>query len=81
LVFAIFGFGSADRILVLSNFGYQTQRYILGIGIWVIPVILFLVVRGICCELHAAARVDAIQHAGKEEAEREQPALAGPAPP
>jgi hypothetical protein len=47
----------------------------------VIPVILFLVGRRMCCELHAAERVDAIQHAGKEEAEREQPALAGPAPP
>lgn len=80
-IFAIFGFGAADRILVLWNIGYNTQLYIFRIGIWVIPVILFIVVRRICRELQAAERVEALHHAAEEEAEREQAALVGRAPP
>ncbi|HEY2651927.1 MAG TPA: cytochrome b N-terminal domain-containing protein, partial [Solirubrobacteraceae bacterium] len=80
-VFAIFGFGAADRILVLWNIGYNTQLYIFRIGIWVIPVILFVVVRRICRDLQDAERVDAIQRAAEQESEHEHAALAGRAPP
>ena len=80
-IFAIFGFGAADRILVLWGIGYNTQLTIFRIGIWVIPMILFFVVRRICRELQAAERIEAAQHAAEEEAEHEHAVLAGRAPP
>jgi ubiquinol-cytochrome c reductase cytochrome b subunit len=80
-VFAIFGFGAADRILVLWDIGYNTQLYIFRIGIWVIPVILFVVVRRVCRELQAAERIEAMQEAAEEEAEHEHAVLSGRAPP
>jgi quinol---cytochrome-c reductase cytochrome b subunit len=80
-VFAIFGFGAADRILVLWGIGYNTQLTIFRIGIWVIPAILFLMVRRVCRELQAADRIEAMQHAAEEEAEHEHAVLAGRAPP
>jgi ubiquinol-cytochrome c reductase cytochrome b subunit len=80
-VFAIFAFGAADRILVLWGIGYNTQLTVFRIGIWVIPVILFFVVRRICRELQTADRIEATQHEAEEEAEREHAVLAGRLPP
>jgi quinol---cytochrome-c reductase cytochrome b subunit len=80
-VFAIFGFGAADRILVLWGIGYNTQLTIFRIGIWVIPVILFFLTRKICRGLQAADRIEAIQHEAEEEAKHERALVAGRAPP
>jgi ubiquinol-cytochrome c reductase cytochrome b subunit len=80
-VFAIFGFGAADRILVLWDIGYNTQLTIFRIGIWVIPAILFFVVRRLCRELQMADRIEAMHEAAEEEAEHEHAVLAGRAPP
>ena len=80
-VFAIFGFGAGDRILVLWGIPYNTQLTIFRIGIWVIPVILFLVVRRICRELQASDRIEAIREAAEQEAEQEHAVLAGRGPP
>src|SRR5579875_566439 len=80
-VFAIFGFGAADRILVLWNIGYNTQLYIFRVGIWAFPAILFVLVRKLCRELQAAERIERAQHEAESEAEQEHAVLAGGAPP
>jgi len=79
-VFLVFGFGAADRILVLWGIGYDTQLYLFRVGIWVLPAILFFVTRRLCRELRAADRIEAAQHAAEEEAEHERAVVAGPAP-
>jgi ubiquinol-cytochrome c reductase cytochrome b subunit len=80
-VFAIFGFGAADRIVVLWGIPYNTQLWVFRIGIWVIPIILFFVVRRLCRELQAADRIEATQGAAEREAEQAHAVLAGRAPP
>ena len=80
-VFAIFAFGAGDRVLVLWDVSYNFQLYFFRVGIWVIPVILFFVVRRVCRELQAAERISHGQHEAEEEAEREHAVLSGRAPP
>lgn len=80
-VFAIFGFGAADRILVLWGVGYITQLWLFRVGVWVISIILFFGVRRICRELQASERIARRQGEAEEEAEHEHAALAGRAPP
>jgi ubiquinol-cytochrome c reductase cytochrome b subunit len=78
-VFLIFVFGSADRLFVLFGLSYDTQLYIFRIAIWVVPLILFFVVRRICRELQVADAVEAIQEAAEHEVEREQAVTPQPA--
>jgi len=81
-VFLIFLFGAADRIFVLWELSYDTQLYIFRIAIWVIPVLLFFIVRRVCRELQTADRIEEIREAAEEEAEAEPTPLApGPAQP
>jgi len=75
-VFAIFAFGAADRILVLWGLSYNLQLYMFRIGIWIVPPILFLVVRRVCRELQAADRIEEIREHAEEEAEQHERALA-----
>ncbi|MBV9817845.1 MAG: cytochrome bc complex cytochrome b subunit [Solirubrobacterales bacterium] len=70
-VFLIFAFGAADRIFVLAGLSYDTQLYIFRIGIWVVPLALFVLVRRVCRQLQAADAVQAIQEQAEEEAEQE----------
>ena len=78
-VFLIFVFGAADRLYVLFGISYNLELYIFRIGIWVVPVTLFFVMRKVCRDLQAADRVDAVQRAAEEEIEREYAATpAGP---
>jgi hypothetical protein len=56
-VFLIFAFGAADRIFVLWGLSYNAQLYIFRIGIWVVPPVLFFVVRRLCRELQASDRI------------------------
>ncbi|MBV8989234.1 MAG: cytochrome bc complex cytochrome b subunit [Solirubrobacterales bacterium] len=74
-VFLIFVFGAADRIFVLTGLSYNTQLYVFRIGIWVIPLALFFIVRRFCRELQAGERIEEIQHEAEEEARREQQAV------
>ena len=75
-VFAVFAFGAADRIFVLWGLSYNLQLYIFRIGIWVVPPILFLVVRRACRELQATDRIEEMRERAEEEAEEHERALA-----
>jgi ubiquinol-cytochrome c reductase cytochrome b subunit len=75
-VFLIFVFGSADRIFVLWGISYDTQLLIFRIAIWVVPLILFFVVRRLCRELQAADRIEEIHEQAEAEAEEHQRSLA-----
>jgi ubiquinol-cytochrome c reductase cytochrome b subunit len=66
-VFLIFLFGSADRIFVLWGFSYNTQLTVFRIGIWVIPLILFFLVRRVCRERQQADRIEARREQAEEE--------------
>lgn len=78
-VFLIFAFGAADRIFVLWGLSYNTQLYVFRIGIWVIPLVLFFIVRRVCRELQTADRIEEIREAAEHEAEAEPQPL-GPTP-
>jgi ubiquinol-cytochrome c reductase cytochrome b subunit len=75
-VFLIFVFGAADRIFVLLSLSYDTQLLIFRIGIWVIPLVLFFLVRRFCRELQAAERIEEIQEQAEREAEHVEAAMA-----
>ncbi len=75
-VFLIFVFGAADRLFVLWGLSYNTQLYIFRIGIWVVPLVLFFVVRRICRELQASDRIEEEREQAEEEAQEHQRALA-----
>jgi ubiquinol-cytochrome c reductase cytochrome b subunit len=78
-VFLIFLFGSADRLFVLLGLSYDLQLYMFRIAVFVVPPVLFFLVRRLCRELQAADRVEAEQEAAEEEVEREYAtATAGP---
>jgi ubiquinol-cytochrome c reductase cytochrome b subunit len=66
-VFLIFAFGSADRIFVLWGLSYNTQLYIFRIGIWVVPALLFFLVRRVCHERQQADRIEQIREQAEEE--------------
>ena len=66
-VFLIFVFGAADRVLVLFDLSYNLQLNVFRIAIWVVPIVLFVIVRRSCRELQAADRIER----DSEQAERE----------
>jgi ubiquinol-cytochrome c reductase cytochrome b subunit len=74
-IFLVFAFGAADRIFVLFELSYNTQLYVFRIAIWVIPAILFFLVRRFCRGLQAAEAVEAVQEQAEEEIERERPGV------
>ena len=74
-VFLIFAFGAADRLFVLWGLSYNTQLTMFRIGIWVIPAILFVIVRRICRELQAADRIEQVREQAEHEAEEHQRSL------
>jgi ubiquinol-cytochrome c reductase cytochrome b subunit len=75
-VFLIFAFGAADRIFVLWGLSYDTQLYIFRFAIWIIPAILFFVVRRYCRELQISDEIEEIQETAEHEALEHQRALA-----
>ncbi len=76
-VFLIFAFGAADRIFVLWGLSYNTQLYIFRIGIWVVPLALFFLVRRVCRELQASDRIEEVREQAEEEAEEARRAPTG----
>jgi ubiquinol-cytochrome c reductase cytochrome b subunit len=74
-VFLIFAFGAADRIFVLWGLSYNTQLYIFRIGIWVVPFVLFFVVRRLCRELQYADHIEDVHEQAEEEAEAHERSL------
>ena len=76
-VFLIFVFGAADRIFVLWGLSYDVQLSVFRVGIWVVPLILFFVVRRVCRELRAADLIDEDQERAEHAvAQREEAARA-----
>ncbi len=75
-VFLIFAFGAADRIFVLWGLSYNAQLYIFRIGIWVIPAVLFFLVRRLCRELQASDRIEEVREQAEEEAREHERAVA-----
>ncbi len=71
-VFLIFVFGAADRIFVLWGLGYDTQLYMFRIGIWVVPLVLFFVVRRVCRELQDADRIEDARAQAEHEVEQKR---------
>jgi ubiquinol-cytochrome c reductase cytochrome b subunit len=69
-IFLIFAFGAADRVFVLFELSYNTQLYIFRIAIWIVPLLLFFVVRRFCRELQKAEQIDEEQELAEEEAQR-----------
>ncbi len=80
-VFLIFAFGAADRIYVLWGLSYNTQLTIFRIGIWVVPLALFFLVRRVCRELQSSDRIEEERERAEQEAEKsERPAVSRPRP-
>ena len=76
-VFLIFVFGAADRIFVLWGFSYNDQLFIFRVAIWVVPAILFFVVRRLCRELRKADMIEEDRELAEHAvAQREQAARA-----
>jgi ubiquinol-cytochrome c reductase cytochrome b subunit len=75
-VFIIFAFGAADRILVLWGLGYNTQLYLFRVGMWVIPCVLFFIVRHVCRGLQASDRIEEGREQAEQEAEEHERQLA-----
>jgi ubiquinol-cytochrome c reductase cytochrome b subunit len=76
-VFLVFSFGAADRIYVLWGISYNVQLFIFRIAVWVVPAILFVVVRRWCRALRLAEAIEEIQEAGERRAEVEDAARPG----
>jgi hypothetical protein len=50
-VVIVFAVGSTDRIFVQLHISYQQQIHFWRAGVWVLPVIVFFAVRGVCRSL------------------------------
>ena len=57
VVGVVFLAGSADRIAVAVHISYVTQIWILRVAVFVLPVAVYYLVRGICLELQERGRV------------------------
>jgi ubiquinol-cytochrome c reductase cytochrome b subunit len=71
-IFLIFAFGSSDRVYVLFGVSYETLLTAFRIAIWVIPAILFLIVRRLCRELQHAEKIEAERQRATQEAGLEE---------
>jgi hypothetical protein len=76
-VFLIFLFGAADRIFVLWGLSYDFQLYFFRVAIWVVPAVLFFVVRRVCRQLREADLIEEDQELAEHAvAQREHAARA-----
>jgi ubiquinol-cytochrome c reductase cytochrome b subunit len=75
-VFLVFAFGAADRLYVLFGVSYETLLEVFRVAIWVVPAILFFVVRRLCRELQQADRIEHYQDRAEQLAERQEAELA-----
>jgi ubiquinol-cytochrome c reductase cytochrome b subunit len=67
-VFLIFFAGSADRVYVFLGLDYTAQIWVYRIAVWVIPLLLFFVVRRVCRELKLSDVIEADRHRAEHEA-------------
>ena len=75
-MFLIFVAGSSDRMQVFLGLDYVAQIWFYRVAVWVVPVVLFFVVRAWCRALQHAERVEATQDAAEAEVAQERQALA-----
>ncbi len=61
VVGVVFLAGSADRIAVAVHISYVTQIWILRVAVFVLPVAVYYLVRGICFELQERGRVTPVE--------------------
>ncbi|HET9721253.1 MAG TPA: cytochrome bc complex cytochrome b subunit [Solirubrobacteraceae bacterium] len=54
-IFAIYAAGSDDRIFYRLHINYTTQIHFWEAAIWVVPVVVFLVTRGVCKSLQRSS--------------------------
>jgi ubiquinol-cytochrome c reductase cytochrome b subunit len=67
-VVLIFVAGGVDRLTVFFGLSYTAEIWAYRVLVWVIPALLFLVVRRWCRALQAAERVEEIQEQAEAEA-------------
>jgi ubiquinol-cytochrome c reductase cytochrome b subunit len=61
VVGVVFLAGSADRIAVATHISYVTQIWILRVAVFVLPIAVYYLVRGICFELQERRRVTSVE--------------------
>jgi ubiquinol-cytochrome c reductase cytochrome b subunit len=66
-VVLIFVAGAVDRSTVFFGASYTTEIWVFRVLVWVLPVLLFFVVRRWCRGLQAADEVEEVQEAGEAE--------------
>ncbi|HEU4977855.1 MAG TPA: cytochrome bc complex cytochrome b subunit [Solirubrobacteraceae bacterium] len=70
----IFVAGGADRIYVFFGLSYTGQIWVFRVLIWVLPAIMYFVVKRWCISLQEAERIERSRHEAEEEAQRAQSA-------
>jgi quinol---cytochrome-c reductase cytochrome b subunit len=71
-IFLIFAFGASDRVYVLFGVPYETLLTVFRIAIWVVPAVLFVIVRRLCRELQHADRIETESQRATGEAALEE---------
>ncbi|MGH2864609.1 MAG: cytochrome bc1 complex cytochrome b subunit [Solirubrobacteraceae bacterium] len=74
-IFLIFIFGAADRLYVLFGVSYETLLTVFRVAIWVVPVILFVLVRRLCRELQRSDAIEIERESAEQAGDREEAAL------
>ena len=70
-VFLIFVSGSADRVYVFLGLSYDAQIWFYRVAVWVLPAIVFVVVRRWCLALQAAEALEHERERAVQEAHAE----------
>jgi ubiquinol-cytochrome c reductase cytochrome b subunit len=70
-VFLIFVSGSADRVYVFLGLSYNAQIWFYRVAVWVLPAIVFVVVRRWCLALQAAEALEHDRERAVQEAHAE----------
>jgi len=67
-IFLIFAFGASDRLYVLFGVSYETLLDVFRFAIWVVPAVLFVLVRLLCRELGHTDRIERERDCAEREA-------------
>ncbi|MEA2482067.1 MAG: ubiquinol-cytochrome c reductase cytochrome b subunit, partial [Thermoleophilaceae bacterium] len=67
-VFLVFLAGAADRVYFFIDWNYAAQIWVYRFAIWIVPLIVFFLVRKVCRELQEKDRLDLDREAALIEA-------------
>jgi ubiquinol-cytochrome c reductase cytochrome b subunit len=67
-VFLVFLAGAADRVYFFIDWNYAAQIWVYRFAIWIVPLIVFFLVRKVCRELQEKDRIDLDREAALIEA-------------